>query len=341
MLQAIKRFIKESYELPSSDPLDKFPGPLPHAFTLADIPVVTGTLPIDPRYEKHVVSPKADGTRKLLGIFWVGKEKMVFTINRKWEWTKHTDLIPILPEVLFQKTLIDMEECVQADGSRHWLFFDTVRVCGNHVMKREYIFRAMAAARIVAQVNQPMKRWSPPYAIFPTQWSTWTPQYQVVAKPIFYLKDMQRALEWFPMKQDGLVFTPIARPCWRRTKVYKWKPPHEQTVDFMLRYQVPFIATITDEAEDGNPYECMRGPWQLLCSNDKPFASIPGDEKRYESNIVYECGWQGNRWVPLYPRPDKEHGNSEYVTRQTIQSIREQLSVKEILCHLGIEQMDK
>lgn len=113
--------------------------------------------------------------------------------------------------------------------------------------------------------------------------------------------DIKEALEYnhsiAAEDTDGLIFTPITLP-YNNKYIYKWKPPHELTIDFKA------------EKMSGNRYKLLVG--------SKNNANVPFMPDRNFNGVITsdtplpnigEYRWEGNTFVLVRARPDKVSPN--------------------------------
>lgn len=110
---------------------------------------------------------------------------------------------------------------------------------------------------------------------------------------------------------DGLIFTPWDEPVRIGThnNMFKWKPLYKITIDF--------------RTENGNIY---------IQSRNRPvYVDSPEWANDYPDNSIIECYYSNNKWIPIKIRNDKDYPNSVSTFNNTLMSIKEDVSVQDIL----------
>ena len=110
---------------------------------------------------------------------------------------------------------------------------------------------------------------------------------------------------------DGLIFTPWDEPVRVGTndRMFKWKSLENITIDFRV--------------ENGKTYIQNR--------NRPVYVSNPSWARDYPDNSIVECCYSDKKWIPIKIRDDKDYPNSVITFDNTLMSIREDVSVQDIL----------
>lgn len=112
---------------------------------------------------------------------------------------------------------------------------------------------------------------------------------------------------------DGCIFINTASPykVGVDTSLFKWKPPHLNTVDFLLK--------------NGSLHVQIMKPYMLKEAAKGPVNS------EYEGMVV-ECAWVNKGWRIIRARKDKHSPNAQWVVKNIIESISENLTF-DVLFH--------
>ncbi|KAF9898658.1 Dcp1p-Dcp2p decapping enzyme complex alpha subunit, partial [Lobosporangium transversale] len=131
---------------------------------------------------------------------------------------------------------------------------------------------------------------------------------------------------------DGLIFTSSVAPyvLSTNTKMLKWKPPSENTVDFKLALQAPILNGVPDykqkpqfillEWQGGQQYT----PFGQMVVDDALWEQWKSTSTQLQNRVV-EVTYSPNdqSWRFFRFRDDKEHGNHSSVVRKVVESIRD------------------
>ncbi|KAF9362183.1 Dcp1p-Dcp2p decapping enzyme complex alpha subunit [Mortierella sp. NVP85] len=138
---------------------------------------------------------------------------------------------------------------------------------------------------------------------------------------------------------DGLIFTSSVAPYVTSTnsKMLKWKPPSENTIDFKLTLQFPVKNGSQDrsqkpqfllqEWQGGNDYV----PFGRMTVDDKQWEEWRTSSTRLDGRIVeVNYNVKNETWHFFRFRDDKEHGNHSSVVRKVVQSIQDGVEADEV-----------
>jgi hypothetical protein len=320
--------IKDHVTFPVTDALVKmnprkvFIGPQPVTLETKSLPALASG--------EYSVTEKADGQRYLL---YVNGKGVVYLLNNMMDvkatlWT--------CPE--FPKSVLDCECTKLLNGEIHILVFDCYFIGGKLVSSEGLVSRLESAAAITARCK-----------------SGTNSGYSVIRVKKFYngdvfagAKEILKKTE-FPYTTDGLIYTPLNLPAplggtW--LKVWKWKPPQDNTIDFLVKFQ---------RHDTGAPVLTVSGEKTLLLyvgsvsvgareffertargyvaklftpSNAGDFITWKTEGSRCRSGeeimdgYVVECAFSDNRWVPLRVRHDKtaESQGGKTITANSLQN---------------------
>jgi hypothetical protein len=108
---------------------------------------------------------------------------------------------------------------------------------------------------------------------------------------------------------DGVIFTPVNEPVRMGTHrtLFKWKPREKITVDFYLKNSVFHIQ------HDGK----LVGVAKPLCASN-----LEG---------IFECSFEGAKWIPEKRRTDKSHPNNKRTYERTLVNIKENIKFCELV----------
>ena len=273
------------------------PVPKPITVRKANLPSLTSD---------YVVSEKNDGERFCLMVAQTAEEEMYsVSIDGK----RHIATCPMLIENpvltvkdrrmnLYNGTLLDGEWISNGDEGE-FVVFDCVVAGGFNARKRPFHDRLELAKLIVA-------------AIQPVGWSIRVKTFY----PSSYIMELWGKIQKGEMGRcDGLIFVSkileITTGTTEGTK--KWKPNSHQTVD--LRYQGGVFCCV---GEDGR---YIASP--ITVKQEGPFHPFIEDR-------MYEVRPEGNEWVVLKERPDKQYANHIKTILRTLDTIADNVTIEDI-----------
>jgi hypothetical protein len=134
------------------------------------------------------------------------------------------------------------------------------------------------------------------------------PKLRVVCKNMIPFKEMCTLK--LGEHTDGVIFTPVNEPVRMGTHrtLFKWKPFERITIDFLLR--------------SGN----------LCIQHESKLLSVQKCSEESDDGI-YECSYDGTRWIPLLKRTDKSHPNNKRTYERTLVNIQENIKFCELAPH--------
>ena len=222
--------------------------PTTGADTLSNIPSVL---------TDYTVTEKADGERVLI---FVDDAKYIYMINNR---------MNIMATGMKSKhhinCILDAERVVNMDGTCALLIFDayyldSMNIAGHKLMSNEANTqtRVKICADIVKDIVNPHSDY---IQVAVKKYYLYTTQEEFIASCTLVLNPE----EPYNYETDGMIFTPAFMPVgginansepvfggtWER--VYKWKPPHKNTIDFQV-HVCPFGNTNVRYTEDNKPY---------------------------------------------------------------------------------------
>ncbi|BGP30683.1 Dcp1p-Dcp2p decapping enzyme complex alpha subunit [Rhodotorula toruloides] len=146
---------------------------------------------------------------------------------------------------------------------------------------------------------------------------------------------------------DGLIFTSAEAPYTPGTdpKILKWKPPSENSIDFILQLKFPAIPDVPTE-----PDFCAKPVFMLLMNHghegnhffdtmevdDATWEEWKASGEQYDDRVV-EVVWDKTRetWKFLRFRDDKFEGNYKSVVYSIIKSIQHGVEAEQLVAHAG------
>lgn len=253
-------------------------------------------------------------------------------------------------------TLLDGELVRQKypDGREQltYLIFDILGLDNESLLTRDY---GQRIAKIDKNIVQPWKAfardWPEDAKEQPFQMALKKPQMPYGVQMMF-----ADVIPNLPHGNDGLIFTLKEGGYVMGTDegILKWKPPHENTVDFMLRLG-PF-PTVRDAEGEWEDFDAMpkielmvyvgRGGEQYkvhaeLTLMEEEWEAMKGMQQMFDGRIM-EC-WRDattGRWRPKVEkdgtprfRDDKEHANHVSVVESVIESIEDAVSEEDLVAH--------
>ncbi|KAK4702619.1 mRNA guanylyltransferase, partial [Phenoliferia sp. Uapishka_3] len=146
---------------------------------------------------------------------------------------------------------------------------------------------------------------------------------------------------------DGLIFTSAEAPYTPGTdrKILKWKPPSENSIDFLLQVKFPALPDRPDEVD---LYAKPR--FMLMMNHGKNdvrfFDTMEVEDETWEEwkrkgdqydDRVVEVVWNKDRqtWEMLRFRDDKREGNFHQVVTSILKSIQHGVEADELIAHAG------
>lgn len=210
------------YDILRTSPRKMFIGPQPVTLSMENI-IEDGSINICGD-GKYMVTEKADGMRYLL---FVSNKGQIYLLNSRME-VKNTDMSVMESE--YNGSIFDCEvtKIKGENGAMIILIFDCYFINKKTVFDKNLIERLNIVDAFCSKVKEGKSF------------------YKTIRKKIFYnnvFKSSEIILsktQEFEYLTDGLIFTPINEPAklggtWNH--VFKWKPPHDNTIDFYTTYQ--------------------------------------------------------------------------------------------------------
>ena len=256
-------------------------------------------------------------------------------------------------------TLLDGELVLQRrrDGSHRlaYLIFDLLALDGESLMDRPFDKRYGRAEGLVIK---PFKAFAadPRFAADVADMK-FDVQLKKMETPYATEMMFKDKIPHLPHGNDGLIFTCVTTPYVSGTDphILKWKPPHENTIDFKLQIdRFPLLADAAGEYEDWDAKPDIallvhHGDrdyryFAMLTLTDAEWAAMKALQQMFDGRII-ECFRdpdQGGAWRPkLEPdgtprfRDDKRDGNHISVVQSVLESIQDAVSEEELIAAAG------
>jgi mRNA guanylyltransferase len=252
-------------------------------------------------------------------------------------------------------TLLDGElvrqDCGNGKSKLVYLIFDGLCLDGKAITNRQLDIRL---GKIRAFVYEPwvklMQKW-------PEEAEHQPFHLQLKKMEVAYASEMmfRQILPKLPHGNDGLIFTCKSTPYVAGTDqhILKWKPPHENTIDFKLQ----IVSFPTDEDEDGAYEDWDAKPeiellvnhgdregyqrWANLALTDAEWEAIKGMGEQIDGRII-ECFLDPSTdsWRPKIEkdgtprfRDDKKDANHIITVRSVIESIQDGVTEQDLIAN--------
>ncbi|GAA5976499.1 hypothetical protein JCM10908_005521 [Rhodotorula pacifica] len=322
----------------------RFPGSQPVSFDLESLKLL--------EQEDFWVCEKSDGVRVLVLIVATGFGQEVYLVDRKndvyqvyWLTFPHQDG----EEFNHSNTVLDGEFVIDVDPvtGRHiprLLVFDLLVLDSENVMHRPLEKRY---GRLANYVVAPYKKFQ---AKVPEEVRANQP-FEVILKKQELSYGIEAVFRDHVPKllhgNDGLIFTSAEAPYTPGTdpKILKWKPPSENSIDFLLQLKFParsdhpnepdFLAKpmfmlMMNHGHEGNHY------FDIMEVPDDTWEEWKASGEQYDDRVV-EVVWDWSRstWKFMRFRDDKFEGNYKTVVTSIIKSIQHGVEAEQLVAHAG------
>jgi mRNA guanylyltransferase len=313
----------------------------------------------------YYLCEKTDGIRCLLYLTAFrnpphGDIEAQFLIDRK------NDYYFIKPDTLHLPTLNDItgfhtgtlldgelvrQDCGNGKSKMVYLIFDGLCLDGNAITSRALDIRL---GKIRAFVYEP---WLKLAHAYPGDAAAQPFQLQLKKMEVAYASEMmfRQILPKLPHGNDGLIFTCKSTPYVAGTDqhILKWKPPHENTIDFKLQ----IVSFPMDEDEDGAYEDWDAKPeiellvnhgdregyqrWANLALTDEEWEAIKGMSEQIDGRII-ECfrdpitgSWRPKIEKDGTPRfrDDKKDANHISTVTSVIDSIQDGVTEQDLIAN--------
>lgn len=323
----------------TKESLRRFPGTMPLTLSRRHLGMVAKN--------DYVALEKSDGTRYMLFVV----SETVFLIDRSFRFY----IVEPSPQILshgFQacqeNTILDGELTHnQILDKYEYLIYDSICINGDiSVASRGFRERMLAAENYVAGP----RAWAPFYAGL----------LRIRIKDYYEIKDIRRLFSHIrkdPSGQylymnnnrrdgvicnenDGVIFAPVGigyqvKKC---SALLKWKPPHLNSIDFLLQLEKTVDARRNNEPTV-TPYIAYKGDRGNIRLREVYFPSKlkrkwAADFRRYHNSIV-ELAYDrmAGEWRYLRNRDDKDSANFASTVIDTMETITESMEREELVTH--------
>ena len=299
----------------------QFPGSQPVSFTRSHLSLL--------QQEDYYVCEKSDGIRYLLYYARPYGVETAFLIDRNFGCKRLQGItLPSKTGGIHEDTLLDGELILERtkkgdfDSERKdefaFLIFDALLINGLNIMnlalpgRLKHVQNDVVAPFKQAFGNTPDMNY--PFRLDLKQ--MWKP-YSIAQLLEFEIPQQRHG-------NDGLIFTPVNDPYVSGTcnRLLKWKPSEMNSVDFKL--------VINPDAKVDKRYEL----WVATQGGEhRPFAYHQPDERLVELHgKIIECRYTNNQqWEYIRVRKDKISANHERVVTKIIDSIKDNVTAKELI----------
>ncbi|KAF7682412.1 mRNA-capping enzyme subunit alpha [Astathelohania contejeani] len=271
--------------------------------------------------EDYYVCEKSDGIRLMLYIFTKDNITRGFFFDRK-NIFYHIQLpFPILID-----TLLDGEFFIDIVNEKKYLvfsIFDTLIYNGKNYQSEKLIDRLGIANKFQKELC--------------TYWSQISPPFKITVKQMYKSYGFYQVYkEAYKLHHgnDGLIFTPVNNkyiPFSNEMKIYKWKPPHLNTVDFLL---CPLNSGIYKLQCYGKQGSLITFDYFIPEEDNSEYNNSIGefffDEKRETCDVMDDYSIYEGSWSLLKIRRDKTTPNSFKIVNNILISIKENLTFKDL-----------
>ncbi|KAL8681568.1 MAG: hypothetical protein Q9186_002308 [Xanthomendoza sp. 1 TL-2023] len=343
-LRAFRREVAELLERSSTS----FPGAQPVSFAARH--------KFELQKQDYYVCEKSDGIRCLMyQTHDEYDQEAVYLIDRKNDYYRVPDLhfpLPGKDEALHHvRTIIDGELVMDTLPNKtlqlKYMVFDCLCLDGSSLMHRTFNKRL---AYFRDNVLVPYKAL---YKKYPEEIQFLPFIVEIKQMELGYgIEAMFRNhLPNLPHGNDGLIFTCVDTPyqCGTDPHILKWKPPGENSIDFLLQLQFPFIEPDAEDISDGftNPYPdySAKPEFKLLVFKGD------GDYLQWGSMYVEDAEWEGlkslgeplndritecflddhNKWRHLRFRDDKTEANHISTVESVMESIQDRVTQEDLI----------
>ncbi|GAA5843155.1 hypothetical protein JCM11251_003947 [Rhodosporidiobolus azoricus] len=322
----------------------RFPGSQPVSFDLESMALL--------EKEDFWVCEKSDGVRVLVLIVATGFGQEVYLIDRKdniyqnyYLTFPHQDGF----EYNHSNTVLDGELVIDVDPQtgahiNRLLAFDLLVLDSENLMKKPLMKRYGRLGSYVIEPYAKYQKTLPPDIVAQQP-------FEVILKKQELSYGIEAVFRDHVPKllhgNDGLIFTSAEAPYTPGTdpKILKWKPPSENSIDFLLQLKFPprvddprepdFTAKpvfmlLMNHGHEGNHY------YDTMQVDDETWEEWKRSKEQYDDRVV-EVVWDRPRetWKMLRFRDDKFEGNYKTVVASIIRSIEHGVEAEQLVAHAG------
>ncbi|GAA5898464.1 hypothetical protein JCM5296_000440 [Sporobolomyces johnsonii] len=322
----------------------RFPGSQPVSFDLSSLQLL--------ETEDFWVCEKSDGVRVLVLIVATGFGQETYLIDRKdniyqnyYLTFPHQDGL----EFNHSNTVLDGELVIDVDPAtgRHiprLLVFDCLVLDSENLMEKSLLKRYGRLKEFVMKPYDKIQATLPPDVIAQQPFEVVLKKQELSYGIEAVFRDHVPALMH---GNDGLIFTSAEAPYTPGTdpKILKWKPPSENSIDFLLQLKFPassanewepdFTAKpvfmlLMNHGHEGNHY------YDTMEVDDETWEQWKASGEQYDDRVV-EVVWDKHRetWKLLRFRDDKYEGNYKTVVASIIKSIQHGVEAEQLVANAG------
>lgn len=275
---------------------DRFPGPDP-------IPIMRRNIRNLHSGPGYLISDKTDGTRCLLFALVLHMRHLIVLLDRK---MRVYNIAPLeMPSAVYEGTILDGELVREkTTGRLQYLIFDVVTVCGTSLIREPHVLERLRVG-YDALLMQPHPENDS--FILEMRWKHLIP----IQHTMDVMQHMQAAAIHYEV--DGAILTPQVfeiKPG-SKTGIYKFKTGQDNTVDFLLRGRDLLVSA------DRGRQDVKVGELAGLCD------AKDGD--------IVECKLVKTGWELFRVRQDKARPNSHETYIKTLDVIKENLALQDLL----------
>ncbi|GAA5970846.1 hypothetical protein JCM21900_000296 [Sporobolomyces salmonicolor] len=322
----------------------RFPGSQPVSFDRHSLQLL--------ETEDFWVCEKSDGVRVLVLIVATGFGQETYLIDRKdniyqnyYLTFPHQDGL----EFNHSNTVLDGELVIDVDPAtgRHiprLLVFDCLVLDSENLMEKSLLKRYGRLKEFVMKPYDKIQATLPPDVIAQQPFEVVLKKQELSYGIEAVFRDHVPALMH---GNDGLIFTSAEAPYTPGTdpKILKWKPPSENSIDFLLQLKFPpstanerepdftakpvFMLLMNHGHEGSHYYDTME-------VDDETWEQWKASGEQYDDRVV-EVVWDKQRetWKLLRFRDDKYEGNYKTVVASIIKSIQHGVEAEQLVAHAG------
>lgn len=315
----------------------RFPGSQPVSFASQHLSRL--------EHEDFWVCEKSDGIRVLMFIYLVGDGHDVFLIDRKNVY-RYQDQGFFFPH--YEDKTKPMRDCI-LDGELvvdnvpgqgevlRFLVFDCLVIDEQNVMDKTLTSRY---GRLQQFFFRPYKHM---ISEFP-QMAANAP-FQLILKPMQLAYSLEAVLAEIPKLQhgtDGLIYTAVNSKYIPQTDdgILKWKPPHENSVDFKLELRFPELKNTGQPDWTQMPFFLLY-VWEggknysfydRLTVLEDEWEEMKKSKIQYDNRVI-EARWdfKMEAWRFMRIRDDKPDGNHKDVVERVVETILDPVSQNDLL----------
>ena len=305
--------------------------------------------------QDYYVCEKSDGIRCLMYLTRYGDEELIYLIDRKNDYFQVQDVHFPLPgpdESSFHTdTLVDGElvNDREPNGSMQlkYLVFDCLVLDGNSLMHRTldkrlaYFRDKVFNPYVVLYKKYPVEAGNRPFIV----------DFKSMELSYGLAKLFKEVLPKLPHGNDGLIFTCRNTPYQFGTDphILKWKPPKENSIDFILNLSFPILQPDGEDIQDGfvRPYPDFSAMPQFnlgVLEREGKYISygnmhmelfewenLKALEEPVDDRVV-ECYLDDlDRWRFHRFRDDKREPNHISTVESVMESIRDRITEEELI----------